>query len=350
MELLCLGDVAIVKRNPDDVPWEPPAGLQPGEQTRLLFNWELPIGNTLNQKPRSRGARFMADIKSPEIIKNWAPGFATLATNHILDAGEEGLVETIQTLRKSGFSTVGGGQKMQEIIQPLIWEAAEGRLAFVNWVFPETHPDWMSVPGANCWPGITNAAQTIQALKHQVDWVVIVVHWSDEHFSYPRPEDREIARQLSSAGANLIIGHHPHVVRGMERIGTCPIFYSLGNFYFSDIPAHRGGWTIRQAPRNREGLGVRVSFRVNREPEWQVISFWQTGSKVVTDRLNRATNRMMRVSTPLKQYPNSSYAAWYTDQRARFDKLGYRWHFRLWQLGIHGQLQYLFRLVRFTSR
>jgi hypothetical protein len=350
MQLLCFGDVAIVDPRLSGLAWMPPAGATPGDQVRLLFNWELPVGDTLNPMPRSRGSRFLASPDSPGVIRNWSPGFATLATNHILDAGQEGLVRTIQTLHRIGFSTTGAGRSRPEIVQPAYWETSEGRLVIVNWVFPETHPDWMSEPGPNCWPGLAEATDTVQSLKRQFDWVMIVPHWSDEHFSYPRPEDREIARQLAGAGADLVIGHHPHVVRGMEIIGSCPVFYSLGNFYFSDIPNHHGGWAVRQAPRNREGLGVRISFRQDRQPELQVLSFWQASGRVITDPLGRAARRMQRVSLPLQGFPESSYAKWYADRRARFDRLGYRWHFRVWQLGLRGHMRYLFRLVHFHSR
>jgi poly-gamma-glutamate capsule biosynthesis protein CapA/YwtB (metallophosphatase superfamily) len=82
------------------------------------------------------------------------------------------------------------------------------------------------------------------------------VHWGDELFAYPAPNEREIATALSQAGVDTIIVHHPHVVRGMETIGAYQVFYSLGNLFFSDIPDNQGWWINRKAPRNREGLGI----------------------------------------------------------------------------------------------
>jgi hypothetical protein len=75
----------------------------------VLFNWELPIGNTVNPTPRSSGPRLLAHPDSTRVIKRWSPGFATLATNHILDAGEEGLATTIESLKHAGFITLGAG-------------------------------------------------------------------------------------------------------------------------------------------------------------------------------------------------------------------------------------------------
>ena len=58
----------------------------------------------------------------------------------------------------------------------------------------------------------------MEKAKGEADWVMVVVHWSDELFPYPRPEDRATARELAQMGADLVVGHHPHVVRGMEII------------------------------------------------------------------------------------------------------------------------------------
>jgi hypothetical protein len=285
----------------------------------------------------------MVNPDSAQVIRQWSPSFATLATNHVLDAGEDGLVKTMQTLHDMGFTTVGAGRTWDEITQPICWETSEGRLAIVNWVFPETHPDWMSIPGPNCWPGLEEAKGTIRRLKSQADWLMIVTHWSDEYFAYPPPEDRAIARELARAGADLLIGHHPHVVRGMEMIATCPVFYSIGDFYFSDISDQQGGWLVRHAPRNREGLGISISFRRGMRPDYHVLSFWQTKRQAVLDPQRRAARRMQRISQPLQQLQDSEYAEWYAAKRTGFDKWGYRLHFALWQLGIRGLVRYLFR-------
>ena len=345
MRLLCVGDIGLAQDNLAE--WERllPVGAVAGDGLRVLLNWELPIGETINPVPRSSGPRLLAPPDSPRAIRRWSPGFATLATNHILDAGEKGLANTIGALHRAGFTTVGAGRSQEEIARPLLWETVEGTLAVVNWVFPETHPDWMSVPGPNCWPGLDGAQRTIQELRCGADWVLIVVHWSDELLPYPRPEDRAIARELAQMGADMIVGHHPHVVRGMELIGSCPVFYSIGNFYFSDIPRSEDGLVERQAPRNREALGVEVSFRRGQRPEYRLLSFWQTRERVASDSLRRAARRMQHTSQPLRRLQGSVYAEWYAVKRARFDKWGYRLHFGLWQLGGRGLVRYGSRLL-----
>lgn len=349
MQLLCIGDVGILDEYVTRQVWETPQGIVPSDEVRILFNWEFPIGDTINPQPRSSGPRRLAHPDSPYVLQKWAPGFAALATNHILDAGEDGLVKTIQALDQMGFTILGAGQTWEEITRPIFWETSEGRLVIVNWVFPETHPDWMCVPGPNCWPGLKKATPIIKDLKRKADWVLILVHWSDEHFSYPRPEDRALACELARMGVDLVIGHHPHVVRGMEIIDSCPVFYSIGNFYLPYIPDGHGGWDMR-APRNREGLGIQVSFRRGRRPEHRLLSFWKLKNRVVLDPIRQAATRLERVSRPLRQFRGSKYAEWYMNERAAFNQWGYRWHFRLWNLSTNDMKRILLKPFRYFSR
>jgi hypothetical protein len=339
MHILCIGDLAIA--NEISSFWLPPAGITPGDEARILFNWELPIGRAINQFPRTSGPRLLSHPNSVNIIQKWAPGFAALATNHILDGGTEGLAATITALKQAGFQTVGAGFSMDEIEQPLFWETNEGRLAIVNWVFPETHPDWMAVPGPNCWPGVEEARLKIQELRHKSNWILIVTHWSNENFAYPRPEDREIAHEMVQMGADIIIGHHPHVVRGMETIGHSPIYYSIGNFHLPDYSEKYEGWILQQAPRNREGLGVQISFKRGRKPEYRIHSFWQMKREVVVDPIQRANQRMKQVSRSLQQYQDTDYEEWYTRKHAQFDKWEAKWHFSIRRLGIRGVIRYV---------
>ena len=344
MYLLCVGDVALAENGLSQ--WAFPGGAIRGEQAKVLFNWELPIGDTINPIPRSSGPRLLAHPDSPRVIGRWSPGFAALATNHILDAGAEGLVHTIESLGQMGLTTLGAGRSREEIERALFWETTEGRLAILNWVFPETHPDWMAVPGPNCWPGPDEAKKAVEKAKAEADWVMVVAHWSDELFPYPRPEDRATACELARMGVDLVVGHHPHVVRGMEVLGACPVFYSIGNLYFSDMADGRGGWITRAAPRNREGLGLQLSFRRGKKPEYRILSFWQARRQVVLDPIRRAHWRMEWTSRPLRRLQDSGYMKWYAVQRFRFDKWGYRWHFGAWQLGLRGLARYVLRPTR----
>lgn len=349
MRLLCLGDVALVDQDVVRQVWEPPLGVVPSDDLRILFNLELPLAGAINPLPRSSGPRIVAHLDAPAVLQKWSPGFVALANNHILDGGEEGLEETIWQFKQRGFMTVGAGRTPEEIARPLFWETPEGRLGIVNWVFPETHPEWMAVPGPNCWPGIEGTRSVLRDVKRKADWVLVLVHWSDEWFSYPRPEDRAVARELAGMGVDLIVGHHPHVVRGMEMIGSCPVFYSIGHFYFSNVPDGQGAWIDRMAPRNREVPVIDLSFCRGSPPEYRLLSLWQSKDRVVSDPLNRAARRLERVSRPLLRYQGARYAEWHRQRSAAFftGLGGYRVHFGLWRMGRSGLKRNLAKPFRF---
>lgn len=338
--MLCLGDIALTGNAHSSTIWpdQKPADL--GCDGRILFNWEAPLGKTARSEPRKCGGpRLIAYLPAVEGIRSWSPGFAALANNHILDADEIGLQNTLFSLQINGFEPFGAGFTRPEIDKPVLRETNDGSLAILNWVFPETHPDWMAIPGPNCWPGAETAGKVIGELKKKADWVMVFAHWSDELFPYPRPEDRALAMELSSCGADLVVGHHPHVVRGMEVIGSCPVFYSLGNCYFSsDVTSSRSG-VSDLAPRNREALGILLTFEREREILWTPIPYWQKGNRVMVDRLHRASRRLIQTSRPLRLDANNDYAKWYASERSLFDKFWAKWHFGVMQLGFWGSIR-----------
>jgi hypothetical protein len=303
----------------------------------VLFNWELPLGGSLNPSPRSSGPRLVSHPGSLAALQRWAPGFAALATNHILDAGAAGFESSLSALRQAGFQTVGAGMTAEEIARPLIWETEAGRLAVLNWVFPETHPECDAFPGPNCWPGLPQAVAAIQALRQQVDWVLVVAHWSDELFAFPPPAERQVARALAGAGADMIIGHHPHVVRGCEKVASCPVFYSLGNYYFSNFQDARGAWIVQTAPLNRQGLGVLLDLDRERGLSYRLLSFVQEDQQTFLDPRRRAARQVQRTSGALS--PDlDAYETWYHSKRRRFDRFWGRWHFGVLRLGLRGLL------------
>jgi poly-gamma-glutamate synthesis protein (capsule biosynthesis protein) len=260
-----------------------------------------------------------------------------------MDAGPAAVKETVDALRSVSVDTVGGGEHATE---PWIWSTQDATVGVLNWVTAETNPDPPdpSGLGPNYWPGDEAARAQISSVRQRVDDLVVFIHWSDELFFYPRPADRELARKLIEFGADAVVGHHSHVVRGYEQYRGKPIFYGLGNYYFDDFPSPSGtGWLVKQARRNREVLVVELKFRRGQPLTWLLHSFWQDGLATVPDPQGRAVKRVVKVSAALDR---SDYPGWYEKNRRQFDRWQYRWYFRFPAMGVQGTLNWMFKTVR----
>lgn len=161
----------------------------------------------------------------------------SLANNHIMDFGVEGLVSTVNVLDQAGVRHVGAGMDKVQASAPLIVETRGVRFAFLG--------RSAVIVSSPCYatkerPGVAlldvdEIKRSVQDCKGGVDFVVLLVHWGIERYVYPSPAQRVLARELASIGCDVILGHHPHVLQGAERIGRTFVAYSLGDFIFSDV-------------------------------------------------------------------------------------------------------------------
>lgn len=153
----------------------------------------------------------------------------TLGNNHAKDYGPTALLDTFEHLRRAGVRWVGAGANTEEASQP-IWIEEKGiRVAVVS--FTAVVPK--GFPAGKGTPGVATPDHVIPRLpenRRRADVVIAVPHWGTEGIHTPPPKQKRIARMLSEAGVHLIVGHHPHVVQGYERIGEAHVLYSVGNF------------------------------------------------------------------------------------------------------------------------
>jgi hypothetical protein len=162
---------------------------------------------------------------------------------------------------------------------------------------------------------------------------MVVLHWNDSSFIHPCPEHRELARQLSDLGADIVIGQHPFGVRGMEHIGGCPVFYGLGSFFRT---RSQEGHEPHCAA---ESLGVRFNFEHGRPPLYEFVSFWTDRNEVFLDPAQRAFRRMNTASLALHEHPASVYTEWYQKERARTKIWDTRLQFESLRRGITRRLK-----------
>jgi poly-gamma-glutamate synthesis protein (capsule biosynthesis protein) len=193
-------------------------------------------------------------------LKSGGFSVVSLANNHINDYGPEALAETLEALDLLGIERCGAGLNAEEAGRPAIVEAGGLRFAFLAYA----EAMW-SVIEAGEGPGVVildrdRIAADVRAAGTSADLVVVSLHWGEEHQGKPRDSDRELARAVVDAGADLIIGHHPHVLQGAEFYRGSLILYSLGNFIFDMISARTYESAAALVAFDREGP-TEVAFR-----------------------------------------------------------------------------------------
>ena len=164
-----------------------------------------------------------------------AAGFdiVSLANNHSLDYGSEGLADTIAALDKVGVHHVGAGENLGVARQAAILQRNGLKVAFLAYslTFPEEF--WATAKRAGTVFGYREIVEgDIRAAKQKADIVVASFHWGQESKTELRPYQVALGHAAIDAGASLVIGHHPHILQSVERYKDGVILYSMGNFAF----------------------------------------------------------------------------------------------------------------------
>ncbi|SHI43000.1 CapA family protein [Lutispora thermophila] len=162
----------------------------------------------------------------------------SIANNHVLDFGIEAFLDTLDNLEKYEILYAGGGRNREEAEKGTIIEKNGIKVGFLAFTKVVPVVDWYA--GKNK-PGIIGAykvheqevVRTIQEMRENCHVLVVSVHWGQEGTTTIRDEERYIGHSMIDAGADIVMGHHPHVVQGIEIYKDKPIFYSLGNFIFT---------------------------------------------------------------------------------------------------------------------
>jgi len=172
------------------------------------------------------------------------PLAVNLANNHIMDYGEDAFDKTIEFLETHGIKYFGAGNKKNNFNNPCIVKYNNKNIALFGYSCVSTH----AVFGSDTTKGsamIKDEAiiNEITFYKTKVDKIILNFHWGDEDTHYPKPSDVRRARKFIDIGADLIIGHHAHVIQSVEVYKGKYIFYGLGNFLFQyyDTPSQYNG-------------------------------------------------------------------------------------------------------------
>jgi poly-gamma-glutamate capsule biosynthesis protein CapA/YwtB (metallophosphatase superfamily) len=195
-----------------------------------MVNLENPLTRSTLRRPNKQ-FNFKADPEAVQVLTSGGIDLVNLANNHAMDYEAEGLIETLETLEKAGIHAIGAGKDIKEARRPEIIEVKGQRIAYFGYYDADFHAADEKNPGTN--PRYDERiAEDIQAIRDQVDWIVVNFHWGVELAQYPGDWQIELARFTIDQGADLVVGHHPHVLQGAEIYKGRPIVYSLGNFIF----------------------------------------------------------------------------------------------------------------------
>ncbi|EJN57225.1 CapA family protein [Halogranum rubrum] len=207
-----------------------------------LVNLEAPVPGDGEPITKSGPAK-ASDPRAAELLADAGFDVACLANNHIMDYGEGGLDATFDACDAAGLQTVGAGENQQAALDPLELTVGETSLAVVNVCEREFGVAEHDTPGT-AWASHRSTERRIAEASAANDFVLVVAHGGVEFTPLPPQQRQAQLRGFVDAGADAVVGHHPHVAQGWEVYDDVPICYSLGNFLFDQTNRPSTKWGL----------------------------------------------------------------------------------------------------------
>lgn len=252
VNLVFVGDI-MVAETPGELiargidPFKPFESFLDAQDLRI-GNLECVIATT--GKAEVKPFTFRADPRTIPVLARHFDGLS-VANNHSGDFGKEAFTEQLALLRKAGLPYFGGGNNAAEAHKPWIVERNGLRIALLGYL--EYKP--RSFEASATRPGVAWSGEDDQVIsdiiaareRYAADLVIPLMHWGWEDEPQPSERLREFSRRMLDAGADMVVGSHPHVTQGAEYYKGKLIVYSLGNFLFNsfDTPATTTGWVLK---------------------------------------------------------------------------------------------------------
>ncbi len=252
-KLVAVGDIFLQARK-NKHPFEAVRGLFIDKDI-LFGNLETVLSN--RGKEIEKAVSIHTSPDKVKFLKESGFDILNIANNHIMDLGWEGFNDTLEVLNQNGLRFIGAGNR--KFNQPDIIIERKGIkfgfLGYCEYGFKNCKEDlFINKVDENV---ITTQ---IKNLKLKSDIIIISLHWGTENVFYPSLAQIKLARNLIDAGAILVLGHHPHVVQGIERYKNGLIVYSLGNFQF-----------VTGREKNRKSIILSVEINQNGIEDYKII-------------------------------------------------------------------------------
>ena len=309
--LIAGGDVCLGKalgqellRDPTHDPFAPVGALLASADVRFI-NLESQLSDQRGETQHPANPLvFTGPPAGADALARAGITVASLANNHMWDYGEGAFLETLRHLERVGVAYAGVGRTRGMAYAPVLVERGGFRVAVLavtdiwNQGTLWKHPARERVAGADL-EGLGAAVRAARVKLH-ADAVVVSQHGGVEYLDRPAPRTRAFAHASIDAGADAFLGHHPHVIQGVEMRRGRPIFYSLGNFVMATSDEH---------PEAAIGMLVRLRLQRGAPPAMEVCPVRREGLGVVplaADPHRAAAeaafiDRFERVSTPMRR-------------------------------------------------
>lgn len=182
---------------------------------------------------------FRSDPDNVQLLKDIGADLVSLANNHAYDYGEEALLDTFDTLDNAGIAYVGAGRNLEEASSTYYYELDGFKVAYVSSTRVELYE--LTKGATETEPGVFRTVDEdqvnflydkVKEAKENADFVVVYIHWGDEFVTYIDEFQTNTGDALIDAGADVVMGDHPHCLQGIKYHNGKPILYSLGNYWF----------------------------------------------------------------------------------------------------------------------
>lgn len=233
----------------------------------LVANLECPLTES-TKKLKKIGPNLKASPLNIEGIKHGGFNVLTLANNHIMDYGVDGLCDTLKICDEHHIQTVGAGLNVEQALKPIYIQKGDTRIAILNFCEDEFSTTHNSLAGTAPIDSLLNY-NAVKKAKSNSNYLIVVIHGGTEHFHLPNPFIRNTFRFLAELGADVVIGHHTHCISGFEKYGKSLLFYSLGNFMFGKKEAGISDWN----------LGLLLNFSFSDSIAFSITPFVQSDPK-----------------------------------------------------------------------
>lgn len=329
MKIAFLGDIALIGKY--DLSKNPSVKDRLQVLSEKLKEYDYVVGNLespLTSKSKTLVCKSM-HLKSPiinvELLKYLNIKVVSLANNHLYDYGKKGLKDTIRVLDNNDIEWFGANSKS---------------------ILKEINGQKFSLSGFCCYS--TNGSGYIKHRKSEginllsydkiinqleIDkkngaFSIMSFHWGDEHTNYPKYEHLCLAEKIAKHKDVLIVGHHPHIIQGIQKINNSIVAYSLGNFLFDDFVSITGSFKLKQNANNKKSFIFEVEIENGSIIEQRYYGFRDKENGFVFFNIE---NELNEITEPLNKIKNiAKYEKIRKNQmnkviREKFGKHDLRW-------------------------